>query len=158
VDADFVVQLRLATLMTVLGFAVIDDCRRFRISNSIIVAGVGAAYLIAMIDCIVSGNVNVGIDMLAGGGLSFFLAFAVYALRGIGAGDVKLFMLCGMLIGCKYVAAMLIESFAAGIAVGVIEVIAGMGKQKKIGNAKLHGVHFSIGILIGNVCTLVGFR
>jgi hypothetical protein len=67
-------------------------------------------------------------------------------------------MLCGMLIGCKYVAAMLIESFAAGIAVGVIEVIAGMDKQKKIGNMKLHGVHFSIGILIGNVCTLVGFR
>lgn len=148
---DVTAWARAVVLLVILCCAVVDDIRRFRISNKIIMPGVILACMIAVVDCAVNGNMNMIIDVCAGGGIGFAAALAVYIMHGIGAGDVKLFMVCGMLTGYGYVCGMLVISLIAGVIIGVIEIIARCGKVVDVKGWNLHATHFSIGIFIGNV-------
>ena len=152
---DAVVQMRIIALIVVLCCAVVDDMRRFRISNRIIMAGVIMSCMSAIVGCVMYGSLHTIIDNLTGGVIGFAAAFAIYAVRGIGAGDVKLFMVCGMLVGYRYVCEMLIISLVAGVIIGAVEMIARSGKVVDIRGIKVHATHFSLGILVGNVCVIV---
>ncbi len=147
--------LRAATLVILVCFALIDDSRNYRISNKIIAAGGGMCCALAAVSCIYDGGCGVGFDMLLGGGISLAFGFAAYMMRGIGAGDAKLLMVCGMLVGYDCAAAMLMLSCVAGVIGGVAEAAFGSGKKLAVNGVNVHGTHFSIGILIGNVCTLI---
>lgn len=151
---DATAWARAVVLLVILCCAVVDDIRRFRISNKIIMLGVILACLIAVVDCANNGNMHMIIDVCAGGGIGFAAALAVYIMHGIGAGDVKLLMVCGMLNGYECVCGMLVRSLIAGVIIGVIEIIARRGKVVDVKGWNLHATHFSIGIFIGNVCVI----
>ena len=73
---------RAVVLLVILCCAVVDDIRRFRISNKIIMLGVILACLIAVVDCANNGNMHMIIDVCAGGGIGFAAALAVYIAFG----------------------------------------------------------------------------
>lgn len=152
-EADFTMIFRSVVQIMVLISAVADDIRRFRISNRIIVTGIIMAVVAMIAECFLNGT-GAAADMCIGGVLAFISAFAVYALRGIGAGDVKLLFVCGLLIKRQYVWHMLGCSLIAGVMTGAVEMIFGKCVSADVGSLRFHAVHFSIGILIGNVMIL----
>lgn len=92
-------------LATVLGFAVFYDIASRRIPNKLIIGGTVAAFLLHTLmpfgpglSTEQSGGQGV-IFAAAGFGLPLLLLLPLYALRSIGAGDVKLIAVVGAFIG-----------------------------------------------------------
>ena len=105
------------------------------------------------------------LDMFLGGIVSFAAAFVLYALKGIGAGDVKLYMVCGLLSGYRMSGKMLLYTMAAGVVIGIMEVFirrkdveirrkdVDIGRKDVVNvwGREFHASHYSLGILAGNV-------
>lgn len=147
--------VRAILLIMLLVCAVIDDVRRFKISNQLICAGTGAATAAVMMQAFRMDDFSCVLDMLIGGVEGFTAAFIVYALKGIGAGDVKLAMVCGLLLGGQYTPRMLIYSAVCVVFIGTAELLLTKCKRIKLAGIKMHVVHASLGIAIGNVLVLV---
>jgi prepilin peptidase CpaA len=105
---------------TLLALACITDLRTRRIPNVLTLSAAGLALLFHL----VTGGVSAAGWSVAGWTLGVVLFLPIFALRGMGAGDVKLLAAVGAWLGPTQVA---IAALAASITGGVIAVVVALG-------------------------------
>ena len=105
---------------TLLALACIADLRTRRIPNVLTFSAAGAAVLFHLL----SGGWNAAGWSVAGYGVGVLLFFPLFALRGMGGGDVKLLAAVGAWLGPGQVAMVALMTSIAG---GVIALIVALG-------------------------------
>lgn len=107
--------VRLIALLALLAVAVLIDVRTHKIPNNFIILGV----LIGISSSALPGGIGF-VDAIGGLALGGAMMMPLYALRAMGAGDVKLMACAGTLMGIKatFVAAM--YAFAIGGALAIL--------------------------------------
>jgi len=104
----------------VLALACVSDLRTRRIPNVLTFSAVAAALLFHLIN----GGMSAAGWSLAGALLGAGLFFPMFALRGMGAGDVKLLAAVGAWLGPSQVA---VAALATSLAGGVIAIVVALG-------------------------------
>jgi prepilin peptidase CpaA len=104
----------------VLAFACVSDLRTRRIPNALTLSAVAGALLFHLI----TGGMSAAGWSLAGAFLGAGLFFPMFALRGMGAGDVKLLAAVGAWLGPSQVA---VAALATSLAGGVIAIVVALG-------------------------------
>lgn len=134
--------------------AVIQDLRAFIISNRLIVAGMAAGVCLIVIRAFTGEHIGSYIlGTLAGLAGMMFL----YIFRAVGAGDVKLFAVIGLISGLEFVVQLMVVSLITGFLTGIVELCVKKTREVSIGSGEIrgHGFHYTVGILIGYVVVLV---
>ena len=83
----------------------------------------------------------------------------LYIIRAVGAGDVKLFAVLGLLTGLEFVVQLMVVSFITGLFIGVIELCFKRTSLVRVGSTGIegYGFHYAVAVLIGYVVVL-GYR
>jgi leader peptidase (prepilin peptidase)/N-methyltransferase len=116
-----------AAFLVTLGVVSVIDFEQRRIPNVIVLPA--AAVALVLVALLQPGQVKAAIIGGVGASL-FFLIPALVAPRAVGAGDAKLALLIGVVLGVDVVQALIITSFAAGaVAAGLI--VAGGSNRKR---------------------------
>ena len=137
-------------------WAVSEDVKAFRIPNRLIIAG----YIAGVIMLVIRGFSGEHIGNYITGtlvGLSEMLIF--YIIKAVGAGDVKLFAVLGLLLGKTLITQLLIVSLVTGGITGVVELCIKKTGRVEVGNShvQLHGFHYAVAILMAYV-VVFGYR
>lgn len=101
---------RIIILLVILAAAVTGDILRSRISNAIVAAGIAAGFLMNFLAEGSGGLIKSALGTL----LPALLLFTLFALRMLGAGDIKLFCAVGAIMGAGFTAYAAAFSFLAG--------------------------------------------
>lgn len=91
-------------------FAIYFDIKKYKIKNEIIIAGVASGILTNLL----SNKINGVVDSLLGLIIPIAVLFLLFALKMLGAGDIKLFSTIGAIMGWKFI----IHSMAISILLG----------------------------------------
>ncbi len=72
----------------------------------------------------------------------------LYIIRAVGAGDVKLLAVIGMLTGLEFVLQLMVVSLITGLFTGIVELFLKKTRER-MGRAmkKAHGFHYAVGVL-----------
>lgn len=124
--------LSTTTLSCLLLAAVILDMHSRRIPNALVALGTCAAFVLGVLAA--AGNTGVALDHSAGavlfalGGIAvgFAALCPLYALRAMGAGDVKLMMMVGAFLGPLQTLGAVVLTFAAG---GVLALVMALWQR-----------------------------
>ena len=130
--------------------AAVHDLREFRIPNRLIVAGIVAGLSVIVIRAFTGEYIgNYILGTLAG------LAGMIFLY--IGAGDVKLLAVIGMLTGLDFVLQLMAVSLITGLFTGIVELFLKKTREVSMGSngIKAHGFHYAVGVLAGYVVVLV---
>lgn len=135
--------------------ALIQDLKKYKISNQLILAGMVAAMLFIFVEVCRGGDVK---ELFLGGIGVFVVLYGIYMIGGIGAGDVKLLTVIGFLVGKKvvWIAA---TAFLAAAGLGAVGLLFQKLEQRKVTvlevyKVNLHIMHFSIAIFIGELIVM----
>lgn len=130
--------------------AAVHDLREFRIPNRLIVAGVSVIVIRAFTGEYI-GNYILG-TLVGLAGMIF-----LYIIRAVGAGDVKLLAVIGMLTGLEFVLQLMAVSLITGFFTGIVELFLKKTREVSMGSSgiKAHGFHYAVGVLTGYVVVLV---
>ena len=133
--------------------AAVHDLREFRIPNRLIVAGIVAGVSVIVIRAFTGeyiGNYILG-TLVGLAGMIF-----LYIIRAVGAGDVKLLAVIGMLTGLDFVLQLMAVSLITGLFTGIVELFLKKTREVSMGSngIKVHGFHYAVGILAGYVVVL----
>ena len=81
----------------------------------------------------------------------------LYIIRAVGAGDVKLLAVIGMLTGLEFVLQLMGVSLITGFFTGIVELFLKKTREVSMGSSgiKAHGFHYAVGVLTGYVVVLV---
>ena len=81
----------------------------------------------------------------------------LYIIRAVGAGDVKLLAVIGMLTGLEFVLQLMVVSLITGLFTGIVELFLKKTREVSMGSSgiKAHGFHYAVGVLTGYVVVLV---
>lgn len=132
---DMLWLLACASMLTV---AVWSDVRTMRIPNWCVLAGAAGGLLIAALP----GGLG-PLDALIGGAVGLALLLPLYALRILGAGDVKLIAALGTFTGMPGIFGLTLATFAAGGALSLAWMVRNKQSQAVLNNLRtglLHGV------------------
>lgn len=137
-------------------WAVSEDVKAFRIPNRLIIAG----YIAGVIMLVIRGFSGEYIGNYITGtlvGLSEMLIF--YIIKAVGAGDVKLFAVLGLLLGKTLITQLLIVSLVTGGITGVVELCIKKTGRVELGmsHVQMHGFHYAVAILMAYV-VVFGYR
>lgn len=102
--------IRYILLVMLLSLSVLYDLRAFRIPNQLVAAGFIAGLLLSLI----LGGVSGLLTSLAAAVIPALLLIALFALRMLGAGDIKLFCSIGAIMGIQFILYAMAYSFVAG--------------------------------------------
>ncbi len=149
---DYFEIIRIILLVIIMSAAVMDDCRRYRISNRIIICGFTAASAVILSEQIMKGGAMQYVTACIAG---LGVMSAIYMVKGAGAGDIKLAAVCGMLLGIKGVLIMIISSLICAAVVGTAGIVIGRCSVVWIGNMKMHRIHYSIYMAAGCVIAVL---
>lgn len=132
--------------------AMVQDIKSFKISNRISAAGIIAACIFMAAECFMGGDIT---EELAGGIGVFGVLYIVYMIGGIGAGDVKLLTVIGLLLG-KQVIVIAAAAFAAAALCGIAGIVFDKLPKRSVrifeGCTKsLHVMHFTVAIFLGEI-------
>lgn len=133
--------------------AAVHDLREFRIPNRLIVAGIVVGVSVIVIRAFTGEYIgNYILGTLAGlAGMTF-----LYIIRAVGAGDVKLLAVIGMLTGLEFVLQLMVVSLITGF---LRELLSCFKKTREVSmgssGIKAHGFHYAVGVLTGYVVVLV---
>jgi len=119
--------VRFVILAVVLAAAITGDILRYRISNAIVAAGLAAGFLI---NFLIEGPEGL-IKSSLGAILPAILLFVLFALRMLGAGDIKLFCATGAIMGAEFTAYAAAFSFLAGGIMAIAIMIARGNARKR---------------------------
>ena len=122
-------------------WAVSEDVKAFRIPNRLIIAG----YISGVIMLVIRGFSGVYIGN--------------YIIKAVGAGDVKLFAVLGLLLGKTLITQLLIVSLVTGGITGVVELCIKKTGRVEVGKShvQMHGFHYAVAILMAYV-VVFGYR
>ena len=137
-------------------WAVSEDVKAFKIPNRLIIAG----YIAGVIMLVIRGFSGEHIGNYITGtlvGLSEMLIF--YIIKAVGAGDVKLFAVLGLLLGKTLITQLLIVSLVTGGITGFVELCIKKTGRGEVGKShvQMHGVHYAVAILMAFV-VVFGYR
>lgn len=116
-----VYNLRLALLLILIISALLSDIKTYKIKNAVLLIFTIAGFLI---NTLAYGIKGFG-DSLLGSVLPFFLLVLLFAVRMLGAGDIKLFCSVGAIMGYHYVMYCMAFSFMAGGVIALIIMLTG---------------------------------
>jgi Flp pilus assembly protein protease CpaA len=154
-DTDYILLLKQTAAVLITVAALVCDIKSFRIPNKLLAVGAGIAALILAAEGIAGGNVLC--DICRGIAVLVVL-FVVYCIGGIGAGDVKLLAVLGLLLGSK-TAQVIVAAFIAAAVLGVAGMLFKNVERRKVRvlegyQLSLHVLHFSVAIFIGEIVVL----
>ncbi len=121
-----------ASLFAALAVAVLIDLRLRKVPNLLIIAGLLAALASNIAEIRTSeifessGNAIGLLSALLGIAVGFAALFPLYALRAMGAGDVKLMMMVGAFLGPMQTLGVVVLTFAAG---GVLAILMALWQR-----------------------------
>ncbi|MCU6761891.1 Flp pilus assembly protein%2C protease CpaA [uncultured Roseburia sp.] len=157
-------------LQLIISGAVIMDCRKGRIKNWLIAAGLLAGIMIQILEREIQPA-----RLLAGVLFPVLCCSGLFIIRALGAGDIKLFMVIGVFQEFKYLVTCIVFSFAAGAVISfsrllinknLFESLWGFYRyiQQTITTGKIkyypgrdnkkQQIHFSIAVLSGFLMTM----
>ena len=135
-------------------WAVSEDVKAFRIPNRLIIAG----YIAGVIMLVIRGfsGEHIG-NYITGTLVGLSEMTFLYIIRAVGAGDVKLLAVIGMLTGLEFVLQLMVVSLITGIFTGIVELFLKKTREVSMGSIgiKAHGFHYAVGVLTGYVVVLV---
>ncbi len=151
-----IITMELLTIIVLI--AVYDDLLRYKISNKIIAFGVivtaifFGVYLLWGI--VVNKEILVSVDILIKDSIlgllaGFFGMFVMYVLKAVGAGDVKLMGVIGLLGGIELVKYVLLYSLIAGGILGILGMLLKRCDNISKYGMRVHIVHYSLAIAAG---------
>lgn len=150
-------SLPLFLLFALLGAAVWHDVRARRIPNAIVFPGALAAFALHALlpagDGLVGAQVG-GLGLLqslGGWGLGLALLLPMYALRMMGAGDVKLLAMVGAFVGVDQILAVALVTLVAGGVLALVFAAWQRSLRRLVGNAWQMAMHTTASALTGNL-------
>lgn len=135
-------------------WAVAEDVKAFRITNRLIVAGCIAGALMLAVRALNGEHIE---SYIAGIIAGFSGMLVLYIIKAVGAGDVKLIAVLGLLLGKVMIIQLMVISLITGVITGIVELcikktrVVGYGKAK----VQMHGFHYAVAILIAYVVVFV---
>ncbi len=121
------IEIRYSGIVLLLVLSILSDVKTFKISNKIVLPFVFLGFVLNIILYGFQGF----LFSLWGTIAPFALLFIFYALRMLGAGDIKLFSAVGSIMGVKFVLFAMAYSFiAGGILAFFIIIIRNNSKQR----------------------------
>lgn len=125
-------MVMLLTLFALLGTATLTDIRSRRVPNALLMGGVAAGIALQLTQLpgpgplfTAGGAIGIG-AALAGIAVGFAALFPLYALRAMGAGDVKLMMMVGAFLGPLQTFGVVVLTFLAG---GVLAIVMALWQR-----------------------------
>lgn len=101
--------------LVLLGAAVCSDLRSMRVPNRLIAAGILLGVLLRLTGSGTEDVLHIIADLVS----PVLLLYPVYLVRGLGAGDVKLFAFVSVTVGFRLTLQIIIYSFIIGSAIGI---------------------------------------
>ena len=136
--------------------AAVHDLREFRIPNRLIVAGIVAGVSVIVIRAFTGeyiGNYILG-TLVGLAGMIF-----LYIIRAVGAGDVKLLAVIGMLTGLDFVLQLMAVSLITGLFTGIVELFLKKDQRGQYGEQWNKGAWVSLcSGGSGWICCCVGIQ
>ena len=131
-------------------------CKSFQIPNYLIIAGLIVGTGLLVIRGLTGDDIR---DYILGTLAGLAGMMLLYIIRAVGAGDVKLFAVLGLLTGLEFVVQLMVVSFVTGLFTGVIELCFKRTSLVRVGSTGIegHGFHYAVAVLIGYVVVL-GYR
>ena len=162
-------------VLTLSGAAAFLDICTGRIGNLLCAAGLSAGLFLAGCGVAAGGSPLPAVMFLAGAAIPFACGFPLFRFRMIGAGDVKLLMAIGGLIGVPAILHFLVAAVASGavIAAGVLLFITGVrprlarllryirateitGEIQPYRDSRIAEFHFSVPVLMAAILYAAG--
>lgn len=134
-------MLGLLLSLSLSSLALYWDIKSFKIPNKCIICGL----LMGLLKIFLDGEAVIS---LSGMIVGFFMMLMLYLVRAVGAGDVKLVAVLGLLLGTESIISIVILSLLFGAFVGIAE--CRIFKSCVLKN-KGHRFHYSIGIFLSVV-------
>lgn len=137
-------------------WSVKEDVKAFRIPNYLIITGLIVGTFILVIRGLTGGVIR---DYILGSLAGLAGMMVLYIIRAVGAGDVKLFAVLGLLTGLEFVVQLMVVSLIAGFLTGIVELCFKKTSLVRVGSSGIegHGFHYAVAVLIGYVVVL-GYR
>lgn len=142
---DSIWLLRLLVMSAITMAALFDDLRRYKISNKICAAGMLGGIILLICD-VVSGHDVV--KYISGAVAAFTIMFAAYMVMAVGAGDVKLVGVIGLIVGFKFVNGVILLSFVCTALFGTFLIMCGKCGVKSLAGRKFHTIHFTLALAL----------
>ena len=135
-------------------WSVREDVKAFRIPNYLIIAGLIVGTGLLVIRGLAGDNIR---DYILGTLAGLAGMMLLYIIRAVGAGDVKLLAVIGMLTGLEFVLQLMVVSLITGFFTGIVELFLKKTREVSMGSSgiKAHGFHYAVGVLTGYVVVLV---
>lgn len=145
--------IRCITVFGITGAALIDDLKRFKISNSIILLGAAVAVLLNLAEALLGNSFR---NYLIGGASAFGMMMGAYCIHALGAGDVKLLTVLGFLAGKSVIYKIIVWAFLYTGILGGICLIIGK-KHLKTTEKGFHVIHFSKALVFAEGIIFINF-
>jgi prepilin peptidase CpaA len=121
-------------LLAILAIAVVNDCRTRRIPNKLIIAGLALGTLCSLVDNGLAG----GLKSILGAALALAIFFPMFALRLLGAGDVKLMTVVGSFTGASALLSITLYTFILGGVLAIAVIVYTAQARKVWDNLRLY--------------------
>ncbi|NLP13869.1 MAG: prepilin peptidase [Clostridium sp.] len=119
--------IRYAEVLILTALALASDIRHYKIKNKLTFSFV----FIGIVTRFVLDGLDGLLDSFLGIAAPFFILILLYALRMLGAGDIKLFSAIGAVMGFREGIQIMIYSFLAGGVIAVIIVIVNRNAKQR---------------------------
>ena len=120
--------MNLVILTVMYSFSLITDFFQNRIKNLVIIISIASGFYINFLSAGAEGL----IDSASGAAIPFILLFGLFALKMLGAGDVKLFCATGALMGLNFVLLSLTFSFLSGGLIAAAIIIRKRNAKERV--------------------------
>ncbi|MDO5340435.1 MAG: prepilin peptidase [Eubacteriales bacterium] len=150
----YVISVVIALIFII--WSVREDVKAFRIPNYLIITGLIVGTGILVIRGLTGENIR---DYILGTLAGLAGMMLLYIIRAVGAGDVKLFAVIGILTGLEFVVQLIVVSLITGLLTGIVELCFKKTSLVRVGSMGIqgHGFHYAVAVLIGYVVVL-GYR
>lgn len=142
---DCIWLLRLVVMSIITMAALFDDLRRYKISNKICAVGMLAGTILIVCDIAMGHDV---VKYISGAAAAFVIMLTAYMVMAVGAGDVKLMGIIGLIVGFNFVNGVILLSFVCTVFLGTVLIMCGRCGVRSLAGRKFHTIHFTSALAI----------
>jgi prepilin peptidase CpaA len=115
-------------IVVLLALSLVSDTRTYKIKNIITIP---FALLGLVANCVLLGPAGIKLSVL-GWLVPVGALFILFALRMLGAGDIKLFGAIGAMMGCKFALYSIVYSFLFGGLIGIVLLVSRRNTRERL--------------------------